>query len=109
MGCVRPYIPHSSQLNTCIIIYNLYPSLFVRIIIPCSVCVCVGNLYGRKVLIIPVDFTDGQQIYQDIAKQLAGLDIGILGRYGITSYFWLCGMQVSCIVMLIKPLVNIVD
>ena len=30
-------------------------------------------------LIIPVDFTDGQQVYEGIANQLAGLDIGILG------------------------------
>ena len=44
----------------------------------CSL-VCAGNLYNRKVLIIPVDFTDGQQVYEDIGKQLADLDIGILG------------------------------
>ena len=40
-----------------------------------------GNLYNRKVLIIPVDFTDGQPVYENIAKQLADLDIGILGMW----------------------------
>ena len=40
-----------------------------------------GNLYNRKVLIIPVDFTDGQPVYENIAKQLADLDIGILGTW----------------------------
>ena len=30
-------------------------------------------------MIIPVDFTDGQQVYEGIAKQLADLDIGVLG------------------------------
>jgi hypothetical protein len=45
-----------------------------------------GNLYNRKVLIIPVDFTDGQQVYENIAKQLADLDIGILGMYFLCVY-----------------------
>ena len=40
---------------------------------------CSENLYNRKVLIVPVDFTDGQPVYENIAKQLADLDIGILG------------------------------
>lgn len=48
--------------------------------------VCAGNLYNRKVLIIPVDFTDGQQVYEDIAKQLADLDIGILGMWSAILY-----------------------
>ena len=47
-------------------------------IFPCMI-LCAGTLYNRKVLIIPVDFTDGQQVYEDISKQLADLDIGILG------------------------------
>ena len=44
-----------------------------------------GNLYNRKVLIIPVDFTDGQPVYENIAKQLADLDIGILGMWCIST------------------------
>ena len=46
-----------------------------------TVQILTGNLYNRKVLIVPVDFTDGQQVYEDIAKQLADLDIGILGMW----------------------------
>ena len=37
------------------------------------------NLYNREVLVISVDFIEGQHVYEDIAKQLAHLDIGILG------------------------------
>ena len=43
-------------------------------------CMPAGSLYGREVLVIPVDFTEGQQVYEDIAKQLADLDIGVLGK-----------------------------
>ena len=39
-----------------------------------------GSQYGREVLVIPVDFTEGQQVYDGIAKQLADLDIGVLGK-----------------------------
>lgn len=54
--------------------------LIAAILITFHFC-AAGNLYNRKVLIIPVDFTDGQQVYENIAKQLADLDIGILGKW----------------------------
>lgn len=36
--------------------------------------------YGQKTRTIQVDFTDSQRIYPAIAKQLEGLEIGILGN-----------------------------
>ena len=36
--------------------------------------------YGREVHIIPVDFSDGQEIYPRIAEELQDLDIGVLGK-----------------------------
>ena len=38
-----------------------------------------GQKYGRSVRVIPVDFTDGQEVYPQIAQKLQDLDIGILG------------------------------
>ena len=35
--------------------------------------------YGREVVVIPVDFSDGMEIYPNIAEQLNDLDIGVLG------------------------------
>ena len=35
--------------------------------------------YGREVRIIPVDFSDGFEIYPQIAEKLQDLDIGVLG------------------------------
>ena len=36
--------------------------------------------YHREVLVIPVDFSRGMEIYPDLAEQLKDLDIGILGE-----------------------------
>ena len=36
--------------------------------------------YGREVCVIPVDFSDGQEIYPRIAEELQDLDIGLLGK-----------------------------
>ena len=36
--------------------------------------------YGCEVRIIPVDFSDGQEIYPRIAEELQDLDIGVLGK-----------------------------
>ena len=36
--------------------------------------------YSREVHIIPVDFSDGQEIYPRIAEELQDLDIGLLGK-----------------------------
>ncbi|XP_070700135.1 hydroxysteroid (20-beta) dehydrogenase 2 [Pempheris klunzingeri] len=38
----------------------------------------IEDLYGRKTRTIQVDFTDGHSIYPAIAKELQGLEIGIL-------------------------------
>jgi len=40
--------------------------------------------YSREVRIIPVDFSDGFEIYPQIAEKLQDLDIGVLGK-GIVS------------------------
>ena len=36
--------------------------------------------YKREVRVVPVDFTDGQKVYPNIAEQLQDLDIGVLGK-----------------------------
>ena len=36
--------------------------------------------HNREVCIIPVDFSDGQEIYPRIAEELQDLDIGVLGK-----------------------------
>ena len=36
--------------------------------------------YGCEVCVIPVDFSDGQEIYPRIAEELQDLDIGLLGK-----------------------------
>ena len=35
--------------------------------------------YSREVVVIPIDFSDGMEIYPNIAEQLNDLDIGVLG------------------------------
>ena len=46
--------------------------------------ICVSSpieeKYGREVRIIPVDFSDGFEIYAQIAEKLQDLDIGVLGE-----------------------------
>ena len=34
--------------------------------------------YKREVVVIPIDFSDGMEIYPNIAEQLKDLDIGVL-------------------------------
>ena len=36
--------------------------------------------YGREVRIIPVDFSEGPELYPRIAEELHDLDIGVLGK-----------------------------
>ena len=36
--------------------------------------------YSREAVVIPVDFSDGLEIYPNIAEQLKDLDIGVLGK-----------------------------
>ena len=47
-------------------------------------CLCMHVLteekYHREVVVIPVDFSDGLEIYPNIAEQLKDLDIGILSK-----------------------------
>ena len=35
--------------------------------------------YDHEVVVIPVDFSDGMEIYPNIAEQLNDLNIGVLG------------------------------
>ena len=37
--------------------------------------------YHHEVVVIPVDFSHGMEIYPALAEQLKDLDIGILGKY----------------------------
>ena len=37
--------------------------------------------YSREVRIIPVDFSNGMEIYPDLAEQLKDLDIGVLSKF----------------------------
>ena len=37
--------------------------------------------YSREVRIIPVDFSDGMEIYPNLADQLKDLDIGVLSKF----------------------------
>ena len=46
--------------------------------------------YGREVRVIPVDFTDGQDIYPQIEEELKDLDIGILGE----SWAEICAIHI---------------
>ena len=42
----------------------------------------VKEKYGRKTRVIPVDFsTSGLDIYDNIAKELSDLDVGVLGEH----------------------------
>ena len=36
--------------------------------------------YGRDTRVIPVDFSDGVEIYSQLAEELSSLDIGVLGK-----------------------------
>ena len=36
--------------------------------------------FGRECIVIPVDFSDGFDIYSSLADQLSDLDIGVLGK-----------------------------
>ena len=42
--------------------------------------VCPPEGFGRECMVIPVDFSDGFDIYGPLADQLSGLDIGVLGK-----------------------------
>ena len=47
----------------------------------CSDGLCIaGSQYDRDVRVIPVDFTQGQSVYDDIQAEISDLDIGILGK-----------------------------
>ena len=41
----------------------------------------VEQKYSREVRIIPVDFSDGMEIYPSLAEQLKDLDIGVLSKF----------------------------
>ena len=56
------------HVHTCISIHTLYHTHTPT-----------GEKYGREVVVIPVDFSDGMEIYPNIAEQLNDLDIGVLG------------------------------
>lgn len=61
----------------------------------------LGNEYGRKTHTIQVDFTEGGGIYSSIAKELQGLQIGILGNTEKT--------HTKCIIQHYAPSLNILN
>ena len=49
------------------------------------VCLFAEQKYGREVLVIPVDFSDGMEIYPNLAEQLKDLDIGVLSKFMVSA------------------------
>ena len=41
----------------------------------------IEQKYRREVVVIPVDFSHGMEIFPALGEQLKDLDIGILGEY----------------------------
>ena len=41
--------------------------------------ILVGSKYNRDVRVVPVDFSMGQSVYEDIQAEISDLDVGILG------------------------------
>ena len=62
--------------------YITHPLLYTHITKSylCFPCVFVEEKYHREVVVIPVDFSDGLEIYPNIAKQLQDLEVGILSK-----------------------------
>ena len=51
-----------------------------------NVHTCIEQKYNCEVVVIPVDFSDGMEIYPNIAERLQDLDIGILSKPYIHMY-----------------------
>ena len=45
------------------------------------------EIYGTETKIITMDFTGGAEIYDGLPEKLAGLDIGILGKWSTDIVF----------------------
>ena len=45
----------------------------------CAVSMSTEETYGRDCLVIPVDFSDGLEIYDAISEKIKDLSIGVLG------------------------------
>ena len=45
------------------------------------------EIYGTETKIITMDFTGGAEIYDGLPEKLAGLDIGILGKWSYGHCF----------------------
>jgi hypothetical protein len=56
-----------------------------------------GEKYGDEVVVIPVDLSDGMEIYPDIAEQLNDLDIGVLGTQLAKNYHGFIVAVITCI------------
>ena len=41
---------------------------------------CVEERHKKKVLVMPIDFSSGLEVYHEISQQLQELDVGILGK-----------------------------
>ena len=67
---------------TCNFCSKLPASTYVYIliiIILFIILLLVESKYDCDVRVIPVDFSDGQSVYEDIQAEISDLDIGILG------------------------------
>ena len=58
-------------------------------------------MYGREVVVISIDFSDGMEIYPNITERLNDLDIGVLGmqlaKIHHSSYLKGCHFEFSLI------------
>ena len=72
-----------SEYSKCTILsthtQTLYTYSRAHIHTPYTNNILTEEKYGREVVVIPVDFSDGMEIYPNIAEQLNDLDIGVLG------------------------------
>ena len=69
-----PFSPHITHTNTVYILSCTYPHTLYY-----TNNILTEEKYGREVVVISVDYSDGMDIYPNIAEQLNDLDIGILG------------------------------
>ena len=75
--------PLPSLLHTLLIPPSPPPNsslLFSTLFSPFSLTHFPEEKYGCEVCIIPVDFSEGHELYPRIAEQLQDLDIGVLGE-----------------------------
>ena len=74
MSCSEEKLKNVESEISKIPITYMYAYILIKIII-----ILVESKYDCDVRVIPVDFTDGQSVYEDIQAEISDLDVGILG------------------------------